>query len=125
MARSRLGEVELRGCRVARLGHLLLPLLRAGPLLLQPGESCVLELGQRERCLRRLDSGAGLVDALFNVVAGVLQGFLGPAAVGRGGCQGSPGDLDVDRDLFASSLQVGALARQLGPCCFELGLARH
>ena len=66
--------------RVAGLRHLLLLPQRAGPLLLEPGEACVLQLGQRQRGLRRLDAGAGLVDPLLDFV---LVSFSDSSALAR------------------------------------------
>ena len=110
--------------RVARLRHLLLLPQWAGPRLLEPGEACVLQFGQRQRGPRRLDSGAGLVDALLDLVAGQLQRFLSLGPVGLGGGERPPGDLDLDRHLLADPVQVGTLAGQLGLGRVELG-PRH
>ena len=114
------GEIDLRDGRVAGLCHLLLLLSRARPLLLESGEACVLQFGERERGLRRLDAGAGLVDALLDVVAGQFQGFLRPFPIRNGGCCRPPGDLDLDRHFLADAVQVGALASQLGLGRFQL-----
>ena len=117
------GQIHLRRGRVARLCHLLLLLSRAGPLLLEPGEACVLQFGERERGLRRLDSGAGLIDALLDVVNGQFQGFLRPSPIRKGGCCRPPGDLDLDRHFLADAVQVGALASELGLGRFQLCLS--
>ena len=124
MASRASGELDLGQGRVARLRHLLLLLQCAGPRLLEPGEACVLQFGQRQRGPRRLDSGAGLVDALLDLVAGQLQRFLSLGSVGLGGGERPPGDLDLDRHLLANPVQVGTLAGQLGQSRVELG-PRH
>ena len=116
-----LGQVDLRGGRVAGLRDLLLLPQRAGPLLLEPGEAGVLQLGQREGGPGRLHSGSGLVDPFLDIVLGQLERLLGPGPVGQGGGGGPPGDLDLDRDLLADAVQVGTLAVQLGERGIELG----
>ena len=121
LASSAAGEVHLRRGRVAGLRDLLLPLQRAGPLLLEPGEACVLQLGQRQGGLRRLHAGPGLVDALLDFVRVYFERLLGPGPVGHGGGEGPPGDLDLDRYLLADAVQVGTLAGQLGLGRIELG----
>ena len=110
------GEVDLRGGRVAGLRHLLLLPQWAGPLLLEPGEACVLQLGQRQRGLRRLHSGAGLVDPLLDFVTGIFQGFLGPGPVSH--CGGGRVRRAISIWIGTSlrtRVQVGTLAGQLGP----------
>ena len=121
---TRLGQLDLSHGRVARLRHLLLLPQWAGPRLLEPGEACILQFGQRQRGPRRLDSGAGLVDALVDLVAGQLQRFLSLGSVGLGGGERPAGDLDLDRHLLADPVQVGTLADQLGLRRVELG-PRH
>ena len=119
-----LGEVELRAGGVAGLGDLLLPLLRAGALLLEPGETHVLQFRQGQRGLRSFDAGMALIDALFNIVNGQFQGFLRPSPIREGGGGRPPGDLDLDRHLLAHAVQVGAgaLAR---PAPFRAVIAPH
>ena len=117
----RLGQLDLGLGGVARLRHMLLALQSAGPRLLEPGEACVLQLGQRQRGPRRLETGTGLVDALLHVVAGQLQRFLSLGTVGLGGGERPPGDLDLDRNLLADAVQVRTLAGQLGQSRVELG----
>ena len=115
-ARSTCAEAESRDCVTC----CSLP-RRAGTLLLEPGEACVLQLGQREGGPGRLQSGAGLVDPLLDLILGVLERLLGLDPVGQGGGGGPPGDLDLDRDLLADEIEVGTLAVQLGERRIELG----
>ena len=118
-----LGQVDLRGGRIAGLRDLLLLPHRAGPLLLEPGEACVLQLGQREGGPGGLHSGSGLVDPFLDIVLGQPERLLGPHPVGQGGGGCPPGDLDLDRDLLPDAVQVGTLAVQLGQGASRAGPA--